>query len=59
MVMTRPLFRITLRIVIACRHWGLLAIGVSTVPSVLAMPTVAEQVHRDKPGKEQHPNPVL
>lgn len=53
MVMTRPLFRITLHILVACRHWGILAI---VVPSVTAMP---EHMHRDHPGGEQHPNPVL
>ena len=63
MVMTLLFFRRALHIVFA----GGLGVAIPTarptavpaVPSVTAMPAVAEHMHRDKPDKEQHPNSVL
>ena len=57
--MTRPLFRGALHIVFARGREVAMATAVSTVPAMPAMPAVAEHMHRDHPGEEQHPNPVL
>ena len=55
--MTRPLFRRVLRAVFAC---GLGVMMTTATPTAVpAMSAVAEHMHRDHPGEEQHPNPVL
>ena len=56
MVMTRPWFRGALHTDFARRRGVVMA---AAVPTVTAMPAVAEHMHRDHPGGEQHPNPVL
>jgi len=63
MLMTGTLFRRALHAVFASGLGIIMATatptGVSTMPSMSAVATVPEHMHRDHPGKEQHPNPVL
>ena len=58
MLMAR-LIRSALHIVFACGLGFGMITAVATVPSVTSMTTVAEHMHRDEPGEEQHPDPVL
>ena len=61
MLMALPLFRSVLHTVRACGLGLIVATAVSTVSSVTTMPAVAamaEHMHRDHSGEEQHPNPV-
>lgn len=62
--MTRPLLRIALHTVFAFGLGVIVATApavstVTTLPSMTTMPAVAEHMHRDHPGGEQQPNPVL
>ena len=54
--MPRPLFRTSFRTVFVYGFGATMATAVSTVPSMTAM---TEHMHRDHPGEEQQPNPIL
>ena len=60
MAMVRALLRRTLRSVFACRLGIMVIIAAATnVTAMTAMTAVTEHMHRNHPGEEQHPNPVL
>ena len=62
MMVARPLFR-GARTVLACGIGGIHAPAnpatVLTMGSMTAVAAVAEHMHCDHPGGEQHPNPIL